>query len=125
MLIKRDKIKQINSLINSLNKKKFNINTQYKFIKIKKAIQEEENIYQEQIKINCENFFEKDENGQPIINKNGGYKIKSDKLSECYSLMNQMNNLEVQIPDIYFSLDELEELNLSLEDLSNLESFIK
>ena len=125
MLIKRDKIKQINSLINSLNKKKFNINTQYKFIKIKKAIEEEENIYQEQIKINCENFFEKDENGQPIINKNGGYKIKSDKLSECYSLMNQMNNLEVQIPDIYFSLDELEELNLSLEDLSNLESFIK
>lgn len=125
MLINRQAIKEINSTIEKLAKRKFNIQTQYKFIKIKKAIQNEEQIYQEQLKLNCESFFEKDNNGQPIINKDGAFKIKAECLNECYLLMSQMNSFQVQLPDIYFSLDELEGLNLPLEDLSILEPFIK
>lgn len=125
MLVKRKNISKLEELINSLSKRKFNIKTQYKFIKIKKAIEQEEEIYQEQLKINCEPFFERDNEDNPILSSQGGYKIKAEKMNECYLLMNQMNNLEVQIPDIYFSLDELEELNLPLESLSILEPFIK
>lgn len=125
MLINRQDIKEINSTIEKLAKRKFNIQTQYKFIKIKKAIQDEEQIYQEQLKLNCEPFFEKDDRGQPIINKDGAFKIKTEYMSECYLLMNQMNSFQVQLPDIYFSLDELEPLNLALEELLVLEPFIK
>lgn len=39
--------------------------------------------------------------------------------------MNKMNNLEVQLPDLFFSFDELEELDLTLEQLETLEPFIK
>lgn len=125
MLIKRTEIQKIKDLILSLSKEKFNIKTQYKLIKINKAIKNEEEIYQEQIQLNCEPFFERDKNGVPKINESGGYKIKEDKISECYLLMNKMNNLEVQLPDLFFSFDELEELNLNLEQLEVLEPFIK
>lgn len=125
MLIKRQLIRQINSIIELLEKKKFDIKTQYKIIKIKKAIQDEEQIYQEQLQLNCEQFFEKDSNNQPIINKDGAFKIKAEKMNECYLLMKQMNSLEVQIPDIYFTLDELQPLDLTLGELSVLEPFIK
>ena len=108
MLVKRTEIQKIENLILSLSKEKFNIE-----------------IYQEQIQINCEPFLEKDENGIPKVNESGGYKIKKDKITECFSLMNKMNNLEVQLPDLFFSFDELEELDLTLEQLETLEPFIK
>ena len=125
MLIKRSKVKDLNQIIDRLKHKKFDIKLQYKFIKIKKAIEEEEEIYREQIKLNCEQFFEKDSTNTPIVNADGAYKIKADKMNECYLVMQEMNNIDVQIPDIYFSLDELEILDLTLEELSILEVFIK
>ena len=63
--------------------------------------------------------------GNPVINEQGGYKIQQNKMAECYFLMTQMNNLDVQIPDIYFTLDELEKLDLSLEEMETLLPFIK
>lgn len=125
MLIKRSQINEIIKLINKLKEKKFNISTQYKLIKIEKFILEEQEIFQEQIQVNCSEFFERDENGNPLINDDGGYKIKKDKINECYTLMNRMTSLQIQIPDIYFSLDELTELDLTLGELVPLEPFIK
>lgn len=125
MLIKRSKVKDLNQIIDNLKHKKFDIRLQYKFIKIKKAIEEEEEIYREQIKLNCEQFFEKDASNTPIVNAEGAYKIKADKMNECYLLMEEMNNIDVQVPDIYFSLDELETLDLTLEELLILDTFIK
>lgn len=125
MLIKRSQINEIIKLINKLKEKKFNISTQYKLIKIEKSILEEQEIFQEQIQVNCSEFFERDDNGNPLINDDGGYKIKKDKINECYRLMNKMTSLQIQIPDIYFSLDELTELDLTLGELMPLEPFIK
>ena len=125
MLIKRSQINEIIKLINKLKEKKFNISSQYKLIKIEKSILEEQEIFQEQIQVNCSEFFERDANGNPLINDDGGYKIKKDKINECYALMNKMTSLQIQIPDIYFSLDELTELDLTLGELMPLEPFIK
>lgn len=125
MLIKRSQINNILKLISQLKERKFNITTQYKLIKVEKAILEEQQIFQEQIQANCSEFFERDESGRPLVNENGGYKIKKEKIDECYNLMNKMTSLQVQIPDIYFSLEELSELGLTLGELEPLEPFIK
>jgi len=37
----------------------------------------------------------------------------------------EMNNRQITLPDIYFSLDELEPLGLTLGELELLEPFIK
>ena len=125
MLLKREQALKIQDIFEIIKSKKFNIHTQYKLIKIKRAIEEEQSIYQEQIKTNCYDFFELDSNGSPLKNNQGGYKIKQDKIAECYQLIEVINQCEVQLPDIYFTLDELIELDLTMEQLELLEPFIK
>ena len=52
-----------------------------------------------------------------------------DKLYKDYTVYgsgtNDIYELDIQMPDIYFSFDELNSLNLTLRDLELLESFIK
>lgn len=123
MLIKRKLIFPMNILFESKSKLHFSIETQYKIIKLKKITQEELNLYNEQIDSLSE-YFELGENGKPIQNENG-IKIKDEYVSECSQKIFELDNSEVQLPDIYFSLDELEPLNLTLEELELLEPFIK
>ena len=61
----------------------------------------------------------------PIVLADGGIKIKQDCIKECSEKINEINNRQIQLPDIYFSLDELEPLGLTLGELELLDSFIK
>lgn len=124
MLINRDNLTLINEIFNRVADTRFNISTQYKLIKLKKAIQEENEIYLTQLD-RLKDFFLIDENGDYIQNENGGYAIDKNRLEECQDLINEVNALQVQVPDMYFSLDELEPLNLSFKELEALDPFIK
>lgn len=125
MLLQRTNIEKFNELFQKFSGRIFDIKLQYKFLKIKQSINAEAEIYQEQLFSNCLKFFEKDENNQPILSSAGGYKIIPEKIEECNRVLSQLNRVEVQIPDIYFSLDELEKLNLSFEELEILMPFIQ
>lgn len=124
MLINRDNLSLINEIFNRVADTRFNISTQYKLIKLKKAIQEENEIYLTQLD-RLKDFFLTDENGNYIQNENGGYAIDQNRLEECKDLIDEVNALQVQVPDLYFSLDELEPLNLSFKELEALDPFIK
>ena len=118
MLIKRTNLLGIKQIVDKLKSKTFDINTQYKFLKIIKKIEEEINILQEQTQMIADKYGEQE--------KTTGYvKIKTEYLDECKKKLDEINNYEVQLPDIYFSLDELKDLELSLDDLSLLDKFIK
>lgn len=121
--ISRNLIEPLLNLIYSVKEKTFNISTQYKFLKLKELLLPELEIYKEQMK-NVFQFFKKDENGE-YIQHDGGYEIKDGETETCQKFINNLNNLEIQISDIYFSLDELENLNLKLEELELLMPFIK
>lgn len=125
MLLSREEAFNTYQTILDIKNKKMNIQTQYKLIKIKKAIEKEKELYTEQLFSCCEDYFEKNENGEFLTNQDGGYKIKEDKIKECSFIISELNKLKVQLPDIYFSIEELEELKLSFEELENLMEFIK
>ena len=125
MLLSREEAFNTYQTILDIKNKKMNIQTQYKLIKIKKAIEKEKELYTEQLFSRCEDYFEKNENGEFLTNQDGGYKIKEDKIKECSFIISELNKLKVQLPDIYFSIEELEELKLSFEELENLMEFIK
>lgn len=108
-----------------LKDKKMDIRTQYKLIKIKKAIEKEKELYSEQLFMQCDKYFEKNEEGKFIMNQDGGYKIKDDKLEECNYIIKELNKLQVQLPDIFFSIEELELLDLNFEELETLIEFVK
>ncbi len=125
MICSTERLKELSKIIDKIKEKTFDINTQYKFIKISKVIREEEELINEQQFLLLKQYAEKNENGQFIVNKDGGFKIKEDCVEECGLKIMEMNNRQITLPDIYFSLDELEPLGLTLGELELLEPFIK
>lgn len=125
MICPTERLKELSKIIDKIKEKTFDINTQYKFIKISKVIREEEELINEQQFLLLKQYAEKNEDGQFIVNKDGGFKIKEDCVEECGLKIMEMNSRQITLPDIYFSLDELEPLGLTLGELELLEPFIK
>lgn len=109
----------------SLWDKSFNIQTQYKILKLKRAIEEEKLIVDQMLNQIIEDYCVRDENNQPVFTQNGGYKFRNEDLLEIEKKLNEINDTEIQLPDLYFSLDELDGLGLTVNDLNCFMSFIK
>lgn len=125
MICSTERLKELSKIIGKIKEKTFDINTQYKFIKISKVIREEEELINEQQFLLLKQYAEKNEDGQFIVNKDGGFKIKEGCIEECGLKIMEINNRQITLPDIYFSLDELEPLGLTFGELELLEPFIK
>lgn len=125
MIYKNENLHFLQQLLSKIKSMNFSIQTQYKFLKISKAVENELEIYEEQRKSLIQSYAEFDDKGQLIISEQGGIKIKEECLQECVKKINEINSLQITFPDIYFSLDELEPLGLTLGELELLEPFIK
>ena len=125
MLIKRNQISQILNIIENNKNKRFDINTQYKMLLIKKKIKEDLELVEEQYQILLNLYGEVNEEGEFVKTEDGGIKIKKGYQSECQKKIQEFNQLDVTIPDVYFTIEELESLNLTLFELEVLEPFIK
>lgn len=125
MIIKRYKLDSLEQIFNKLLSQTFAVQTQYKFLKLKKSIEEEIEIYRIQYASLLDQFCEKDEEGNLITDGANGYKVDPKKMPEVEKAVTEIQEVEIQIPDIYFSLDELENLGLTFYELNVLEPFIK
>ena len=125
MLIKRNQISQILNIIENNKNKRFDINNQYKMLLIKKKIKEDLELVEEQYQILLNLYGEVNEEGEFVKTEDGGIKIKEGYQSECQKKIQEFNQLDVTIPDVYFTIEELESLNLTLFELEVLEPFIK
>lgn len=125
MIYKNENLQSLQQLLSKIKTMNFSIQTQYKFLKIAKAVKSELEICEEQKESLIQSYAEFDDKGQLIISEQGGIKIKEECLQECAKKINEINSLQITFPDIYFSLDELEPLGLTLGELELLEPFIK
>lgn len=124
MTINRNNLFALYNLLQTISDKKFNINTQYKFLKIKSLLDNEMKIYYHQIS-DLTKYLKKNDKGEIISDENNLVEILPEKKQECQDLIEQINNVEILLPDLYFSLDELAPLELTMKDLELLEQFIK
>ena len=99
--------------------------TAYKFMKLFKAIEEEETFFNEKMREIVLEFGKKDENGQPVFLENGNVEITKGKEIECNEKIRELESIEVEIPDTKFSLSELEVLELSPRDIYALDPVIE
>ena len=127
MIITRKQILQLGHFINKIKQEniKCNLNTKYKILKIGQLINQEFEISTILLDDIILKYDELNENLQPKINDNGGILIKSDKIAELQKDIEDFQKMEIQISDFYFSIDELEELELSFEELEYFMPFIK
>lgn len=126
MLVKRqDTVKIVTTAKERLYNKRFNLQTQYKILKLVKAIEEEDELMNKSILIIANEYAEKDNNGEVVKTEDGGIKIDENKKAELALALNNLNSAELQLPDIYFNLEEFDGLDLTLEELDAFMPFIK
>ena len=105
---------------------KLPIKTAYKFTKIFSEIEKETDFYYTKLKEIIDSYAARDENGQVIPADDGnGVKIKEVSIPACQDEINELASLEVILPDIYFSLEEMEKLELTVDEFSLFLPFIK
>ena len=120
----------ISQLISTLNiekellPQKLPIRTAYNLSKIFARAREELEFYQERFKEIVIQYGEKDENGNLIFLENENVSIPKDKMEKCQKEITDLQNLELEIPDYSISLDSLEAIKISLDEISVLLPFI-
>ena len=97
----------------------------YKIMKFCKAVAAEEEFYNTKRSELINTYAEKSEDGQIATSADGMIRIIPDKIDEANAALQELNSLEVDVPNIKFTLDELEGLDLSVADMYALDAFIE
>lgn len=126
MKIKMYQILQIIELCEKIKANNLPIKTSYKMIKLIRQLEPERKFYWEKVQEIINEYAEKDENSNPVVlEQNGGVKIKEGHIDKCQEELFNLMNLDVELADVYFLIDELESLSLSAQELEPLFPFIK
>ena len=124
--MKMYEILDLSNLYNSIKDTKMPIKTTYKFSRLMRRAEQELNFYSEEFQKIIETYAKTDENGNYCFSSDGqSIEIIDGKQAECNTKIMELRNLEVDINDIKFSLDEIDCLNLSITELSCLMSLIE
>ena len=118
------------TLINSANiferfaQTKLSSKLAYKIMKFCKSVAIEEEFYNTKRNEIINMYAVKDAEGQIVVGDDGMISIVPDKLAEANTAIQELNAIEVEAPNIKFTLDELEGLELSIAEMFVLDEFI-
>ena len=102
------------------------IKTAYKMNKIYERAAQEQTFIQEQQQKIAEKYAQRDEKGNLILTDDKtDILVEPSKMNECKKALRELVEIEVELPDYSFTLDELEPLKLSINDLQPLMNFIR
>lgn len=123
--MKMYEVLDLQKLYASIANVKMPLKTTYKFTRLMKRAEEEISFYQEKFREIVEEYGVK-ENGEYKLTPDGqSIVIIAGKEIECNQRLAELRNLEVMIEDITFSVDELEGIDVSIQELSCLMSLIE
>lgn len=109
----------------SIKDTKLPLKTTYKFTKLLKQAEEELAFYQTKFNEIISEYGVK-ENGQYKLTADGSsVVIIPGKENDCNEKVYELRNLDVEIPGIKFSIDELSALDVTISELSCLMSLIE
>lgn len=103
----------------------FPVKTTYKFSKLFKRVNEEAEFYTEEVNKIIDQYAVKGEDGKPRQNESGnGILLKPEMIEVAQRKFSDLINLEIDFDDIQFTLDELNDIKLSVEEFGYLLPFI-
>ena len=102
-----------------IKKKTLPIKTAYKLSRLFKVIDSEARFYTEQLNTIIEQYALRDENGDKVTtNEGNSIQIAPDYIDLTSQKINELLSLDVELPDLMFSLDELDSLGLTMEEVN-------
>ena len=126
MKTKMSKVLDMRDLFTKINAQPLPISTAYKLSKLFAAVKSEGDFYSTHLDEIIEEYGQKDENGQYILTEDrSGVRIDNDKIGEVEAKLQELWNIEVELPDVKFKLAELEKIELTVSEFNILLPFIE
>lgn len=124
MKIKLANALNIKQILNSLANQKLPIKLSYKIMKFIVSLEAEEKFYIEKLNSIISQYSKKDENGNPLT-EGDSVLIQEDKIEVCQKEVAELRELEIEISNEPFTLEELENLEFTPAELYTLNSIIE
>ena len=124
MKLNINQVLQIEELCEKFSNRVINARVAYKFAKLSKSIINDIDFYREQYALYVNEFGQKDDRGNLVMSGNN-IKIVPGLEEKCKQKFNELNSLEVDLPEIKFSLNELESIDMTMKDILILDPFIE
>lgn len=110
---------------NTIKDKKLPIKTTYKLSKLMRRVEEESQFYSAEF-AKIVNLYAKKENGELIYSQDGtSIEIIPGKESECNEKILELQNLEVNLGEFSFELEEFEGVDVTLFEMQGILPLIK
>ena len=119
------KVVKAERLLESLAQEKMGVNLSYKFMKLLKAMADDNEFYRQEANKIIEKYAARDENDNIVRESNGVVMLDMSRQEELDEETRQLNETEVEMPNIKFRVEELQGLQLSVADLMILDDFIE
>lgn len=126
MTLKMFDILEFPNFFNKVKTQKLPIKTSYRLTLLGQEIDKHTAYYQEQFRNILMEYGQKDESGNLIPTAdNQGIMLIEDKIKEAREKIVELRELEVELPDYYFFIEEFEGIELTVEDMPPILPFIK
>lgn len=124
MTIKLEQLIQINQIFERFYNKTLPVKTSYKIMKFLEGANKDIQFFKEKLAELIDKYGEKDSEDRLIL-KDDNYKIKEDYIIDFNNDYAELQEIEIEIKDIIFTLDELESMELTPMELYIIKDFIK
>ena len=124
--MKINKLLKLNSTLQSLSSKELPLRASYSIAKFLSQTQSDIAFFNTRLASFLSTYSEKDEEGNFKYSEyNNGIVIDPARMDECAKEMQDINNFEVEIPELKIYYEDLEKIDISPEALMELMPYIQ
>lgn len=114
------------SFYGKVKSQKLPFKTSYKIALLANEVQKHIDFYQENFRNLLMEYSKKDEQGNPIPTEDGqGVLLVEETMNEAYTKLAELRELDVELPDTKFSVDDFGDIELSPEEMVIIMPFIE
>lgn len=125
MIVRMYEIINFDHFYNEVKNQKLPFKILYKLSNLAKAIDEKTIFYREKLQEVLKEYGELDENGNLIPTDDGrGIKIRIGTEHECYTKVNELQNLEVEMPEIKFDIEDFGNIEMTIDTFNLIRPFL-
>lgn len=125
MTIVLNELMNFTDIYAQLKDKKMSFKTSYNLRRLAASTEEHMSFYYDELQKIINTYGDRDENGNLVlIDDNQAIKIKQESLPECQSKINELLLTPVDIPDMTFAIEDLENFELTPAQVGFFMNFI-
>lgn len=126
MTLKMYAITDFPAFYTKVKSQKLPFKTSYKIALLSNEIQKHIDFYQESFRNLLMEYGKKDESGNVKPTDDGqGVLLKEETMNEAYTKLAELRELDVELPDTKFSLDDFDNVEISPEEMMIIMPFIE